>query len=305
MTEITIDYTDCDRLSAASDATTAASQLTTVPNYKYRLRTSSSSASYSAPQYALINNPSASVGQQSQCLVRFDVPHDLDSSVLLYYKISNFFQNHRRYVQSQDNDQLLGKHRTRSNLDGSQCDALYFVNNKVVYPCGLIANSQFNGACVLDTPIQRAYIRIDTFGLTLAPTSGGSPYNMTDNGISWPKEKNKYVATPDYSLDEITPPPNWALRYPNGYTNSSPPPDLASDEHFQVWMRPSGTPTFTKLYSRNDVDTLPAGTYDLIVNLSMLHTVRLAAHDTDNTAQTILCANGVARRASCSPLSPG
>ncbi|VDB90122.1 unnamed protein product [Peniophora sp. CBMAI 1063] len=252
VTEITIDYTDCDQLSAASDQTSAASQLTTVPNYKYRLRTGSSSASYSAPQYALINNPSGSVGQTSQCLLRFDIPYDLDASVFLYYQISNFLQNHRRYVQSRDNDQLLGKHRTRSNLDGSQCDALYQANNKVIYPCGLIANSQFN----------------DSYGLTLASASGGSAYTLTDKGISWPKESNKYVAQPNYNVDEITPPPNWALRYPNGYANASDIPNLAADEHFQVWMRNSGTPTFSKLYARNDDDTLRAGTYDLIINLN-------------------------------------
>ena len=147
MTEITIDYTDCDQLSAASSQASAASQLTTVPNYKYRLRTSSSSASYSPPQYALINNPSGSLGQTSQCLVRFDVPHDLDAPVFLYYQISNFLQNHRRYVQSRDNDQLLGKFRDHGDLDGSQCDALYQANGKLIYPCGLIANSLFNGMC--------------------------------------------------------------------------------------------------------------------------------------------------------------
>ena len=76
------------------------------------------------------------------------------------------------------------------------------------------------------------------------------------------------MATPGNPIEQLTPPPNWGLLYPNGYTNSTPPPDLSKDEHFQVWMRNSGTPTFTKLFSRNDVDTLPAGTYDLIVNLS-------------------------------------
>lgn len=117
-------------------------------------------------------------------------------------------------------------------------------------------------------PIRPAYLRIDTFGLTLNSTSGGSPYTLTDKGIAWPKEKDKYRAQPGNPINELTPPPNWALRYPNGYTNDTQPPNLAADEHFQVWMRPSGTSTFTKLWSRNNGDTLRAGTYDLIVSLS-------------------------------------
>ncbi|KZV72162.1 cell cycle control protein [Peniophora sp. CONT] len=252
VTEITINYTDCDQLSAASDNTTAISQLTTVPDYNYRLRTSSRSTSVPAPQYALVNNPSGPVGFTSQCLVRFDVPYDLEGPVFMYYQLSGFLQNHRRYVQNQDNDQLLGKYRSADDLNGSQCDALYTANGKVIYPCGLIANSIFN----------------DTFGLTLNSTSGGSPYTLTDKGIAWPKEKDKYRAQPGNPISDLTPPPNWALRYPQGYTNSTPPPNLAADEHFQVWMRPSGTSTFTKLWSRNDGDTLRAGTYDLIVSLN-------------------------------------
>jgi hypothetical protein len=64
------------------------------------------------------------------------------------------------------------------------------------------------------------------------------------------------------------PPPNWALRYPNGYTEENPPPDLKSDEHFQNWMRTAGLPTFTKLYGRNDSQTMQKGTYRIIIGLS-------------------------------------
>ena len=64
------------------------------------------------------------------------------------------------------------------------------------------------------------------------------------------------------------PPPNWAERFPDGYTNSTPPPDLRADEHFQNWMRTAGLPTFTKLWGRNDGAKLPKGRYQIAVNLS-------------------------------------
>ena len=86
---------------------------------------------------------------------------------------------------------------------------------------------------------------------------GGSPYEFSEKGIAWPGEAKKYAAVPGYfpNLASITPPPNWALRFPDGY-NDSNLPNLHEDEHFQNWMRTAGLPTFTKLYGRNDQDTL-------------------------------------------------
>lgn len=37
----------------------------------------------------------------------------------------------------------------------------------------------------------------------------------------------------------------------------------SQDEHFQVWMRIAGLPTFRKLYGRNTQDSLLAGIYEL------------------------------------------
>lgn len=110
---------------------------------------------------------------------------------------------------------------------------------------------------------------IDTFS---QPTSlnGNSTYGFTDKGIAWPGEVKKYTNTPGYKdLTEIVPPPNWALRYGTTY-NSSNIPQLASDEHFQNWMRTAGLPTFTKLYFRNDHDVLAKGRYSIQVSMSTL-----------------------------------
>ena len=146
VTEITIDYTNCDTLSSNSDASSAANALTDVPSYSYRLNAGHSSASFTRPKYAFINNGTSSEGVQGQCLVQFDVPYDLGPSVLLYYRLTNFYQNHRRYVQSYDSDQLLGKERSADDLDDSNCKPVAVTSNRtVIYPCGLIANSLFNG----------------------------------------------------------------------------------------------------------------------------------------------------------------
>jgi LEM3 (ligand-effect modulator 3) family / CDC50 family len=71
--------------------------------------------------------------------------------VYMYYSLTNFYQNHRRYVKSRDDNQLLGSHRTYSQLS-SDCEPFRGISNSsltgggVAYaPCGAIANSLFNG----------------------------------------------------------------------------------------------------------------------------------------------------------------
>ena len=112
---------------------------------------------------------------------------------------------------------------------------------------------------------------LDTFSnITLLnpPSGAASTFNFTENGIAWPGEAKKYTQTLAYNLSEIVPPPNWALRFPNGYTEDQPPPNFHVDERFQNWMRTAGLPTFTKLYGRNDQDELLQGRYQITIDIS-------------------------------------
>jgi len=111
----------------------------------------------------------------------------------------------------------------------------------------------------------------DTFSnLTLLnpPSGASSNYTFSEKGIAWPGEAKKYSSTVAYNLSEIIPPPNWAARFPNGYTADQPPPNFNVDEHFQNWMRTAGLPTFTKLYGRNDQDGLIQGRYEITIDMS-------------------------------------
>lgn len=60
----------------------------------------------------------------------------------MYYGLTNYYQNHRRYVKSRDDFQLLGK---LSQTPSSDCAPYDFYNGKPIAPCGAIANSLFNG----------------------------------------------------------------------------------------------------------------------------------------------------------------
>lgn len=179
-------------------------------------------------------------------MLQFQIPEDMGPPVLFYYQLTNFFQNHRRYVSSFDPAQLVAKDGYTS-VD-STCEPLKADSNGTpYYPCGLIANSVFN----------------DTFSrLVSVGTSGGDDYIMTEKGIAWSSDKSLYKKT-NLDPSTIVPPPNWAVRYPDGYSTNNPPPDISTDEHFMVWMRTAALPTFSKLYMRNDATTLVKGTYQL------------------------------------------
>lgn len=185
------------------------------------------------------------------CTLQFSIPNDIGPPVYLYYRLTNFYQNHRRYVKSLDTDQLKGNFLSNDTISGSACNPLKTDHNgKAYYPCGLIANSIFN----------------DTINSPVAVNSAGGQtsqqYRMTNDSIAWSSDAELYKKT-KYTNEQVSPPPNWAVRYPDGYTDENPIPDLSKYEEFQVWMRTAGLPTFSKLALRNDDETMTAGIYQM------------------------------------------
>ncbi len=144
---MTFDYTQCQSLDAVETLTDDAFHDLPADKYTYRMK--DSGLNPSKPQYALLNNTNndtiTDVSQELECILRFNVPTDLDPTVLIYYKLTNFYQNHRRYVKSLNSDQLKGDFVSTSDLDDSDCKPLGTRDGKAIYPCGLIANSLFNG----------------------------------------------------------------------------------------------------------------------------------------------------------------
>ncbi|KAK0616113.1 ligand-effect modulator 3 family [Bombardia bombarda] len=188
------------------------------------------------------------------CEVQFNIPEDLTPTISFYYHLENFYQNHRRYVGSFNAKQLLGDAVDGTTINTSTCDPVaHNAEGKIIYPCGVVANSIFN----------------DTFSspvlLNAANTSDQNPleYHMENNtGITWPGLQDLYGET-KYKLDEIAPPPNWYERYRYGYTDTNRPINPAKDPHFQNWMMLAASPNFYKLYQRNDNDVMSHGTYTI------------------------------------------
>ena len=104
------------------------------------------------------------------CNIDFNITESLNGRVYMYYGLSNFYQNHRRYVKSRDVNQLTGQ--TDSAL--SDCKPFATSEGKSIAPCGAIANSLFN----------------DTFELQLLSSSGAElKVPLVRTGIAWPSDK--------------------------------------------------------------------------------------------------------------------
>ncbi|KAI1615372.1 CDC50/LEM3 family [Exophiala viscosa] len=245
--ELVIDYTNCN--------SSATSEFTAIPDGKVSSSFKSSNSSVK-PQWRKTTNAttppySVEIPETVVCTLQFSIPNDIGPPVYLYYRLTNFYQNHRRYVKSLDTDQLKGTALSNSTIGGSPCNPLQLDHNgKAYYPCGLIANSIFN----------------DTINTPVAVNSAGGQtsqqYRMTNEGIAWSSDGELYKKTA-YTIDQVSPPPNWHVRYPDGYTEDHPIPDLSKYEEFQVWMRTAGLPTFSKLALRNDNETMTAGIYQM------------------------------------------
>jgi hypothetical protein len=140
VSEFTINYTQCE-FSAPNDS------FADMPSSQYSYHMSGDNTTpLNPPQWQFQRNEAETdVARQNRCTVQFTVPRTMDHSVFMYYKLTNYYQNHRRYVQSYDSDQFKGQAVSANTLDGGECDPLSSRGGLPIYPCGLIANSVFNG----------------------------------------------------------------------------------------------------------------------------------------------------------------
>ncbi|PVV00857.1 hypothetical protein BB560_004745, partial [Smittium megazygosporum] len=130
--EYSINYTRCAELG---------SEFTVVPSDLYEGSFPHKQKSDEAP-FMKYNRA------ENTCSLKFTIPINVDGPIFMYYRLTKFYQNHRKYVSSYDTAQLKGTARSASDLNNGNCDPLATrtINGitKPIYPCGLIANSVFN-----------------------------------------------------------------------------------------------------------------------------------------------------------------
>lgn len=141
------------------------------------------------------------VGVGSAITIDIPVTEYMASPVFVYYELTNFYQNHRRYVKSRDDDQLAAGDsvQTGSSAYSTNCDpwvySTYNSTNMQLYPCGLVARSVFN----------------DTFTMSLKPKDSTEVLSVnldqSSATISWEQdvEKKFHQANPSVSTSSNLP----------------------------------------------------------------------------------------------------
>jgi hypothetical protein len=177
---------------------------------------------------------------QAVCGVNFTIDKAIKGDIYLHYKLTKFYQNHRRYLFSRNYKQLRGEYVSyedlgdcapfRSKDDSEDPNALYL-------PSGVIARSFFN----------------DTYEWVEKEVA-----NFSEAGISWRSDRDKLYKrlSPEYTK---------GIRWLKNFTDF---PDGQRNEHFIVWMRTAILPTFLKTYARCINCEIPAGNYKIRINNS-------------------------------------
>lgn len=203
--------------------------------------------------------------KECECRLNFTLEHGFEGKVFMYYGLTNFYQNHRRYVKSRDDKQLLGELGTPAHdcnpfdyAEENDTSSDSTKKGKGIAPCGAIANSLFS-----DTLVLYSYVTNDTVP-------------MLKKGIAWPSDKQiKFRNPPGDNLtkafENFAKPPRW--KHPVYELDPSDPDNNGfQNEDLIVWMRTAALPNFRKLYrivnhtANGYAHGLPKGNYSLHVN---------------------------------------
>ncbi|KNC84219.1 hypothetical protein SARC_03551 [Sphaeroforma arctica JP610] len=177
----------------------------------------------------VLNNQTAAATNFCKCSVDIVVEEDMNDQVYMYYALDNYYQNHRRYVKSRDDNQLHGGSGVQST-----CDPLDTLSNGSAYaPCGYVANSFFNDTIYL----------LDSAGVNVS---------LVADNIAWTSDADTKFKNPA-SFDGTVRPPSW--------THNVTDFPATKNLDLIVWMRAAALPKFRKLYRKIADVTLPAGTY--------------------------------------------
>ncbi|KAJ4811381.1 LEM3 (ligand-effect modulator 3) family protein / CDC50 family protein [Rhynchospora pubera] len=176
--------------------------------------------SYKNDKVAYIKDSSVS----KNCTRRIRVDKYMKAPIFVYYELDNFYQNHRRYVKSRNDKQLLYGLKQK---DIGSCDPVQTTNGLPILPCGLIAWSLFN----------------DSFNFARRT----EPLKLNRKNISWQSDREHKFGKDVYPF-------NFQNGSLIGGGSLDPKVPLSEQEDLIVWMRTAALPKFRKLYGVIEVD---------------------------------------------------
>ncbi|KAL5731720.1 putative ALA-interacting subunit 2 [Ranunculus cassubicifolius] len=162
------------------------------------------------------------------CTRLLKVHKHMQAPIYIYYQLDNYYQNHRRYVKSRSDRQLL--YGSKKNDTGT-CSPQDSNNGLPIVPCGLIAWSLFN----------------DTYSFVRQRVE----VKVNRRNIAWKSDR-------DAKFGKHVFPSNFQNSSLIGGKSLDPNVPLSDQEDLIVWMRPAALPSFRKLYGRIEED-LEAG----------------------------------------------
>ncbi|PPD74905.1 hypothetical protein GOBAR_DD28163 [Gossypium barbadense] len=196
------------------------------------------------------------------CSLSFKVPKYMKAPIYIYYQLDNYYQNHRRYVKSRSDKQLLHG----QNQHGiSSCQPVEVNNDRPIIPCGLIAWSLFN----------------DTFTFI----RNRAELKVNRKNIAWKSDR-------EHKFGKNVYPFNFQNGTLIGGGKLNPRIPLSDQEDLIVWMRTSALPSFRKLYGRieKDLDVDDVVVVHLMNNYNTysfggIKKTRVIYHGTEQTIQ--------------------
>jgi len=216
--EVIIDYTDCNKLGTQTKC------------------------SDEIQKYGTDGNPQS-------CICELEIPKEdigdvnWEGEVFLYYGLTNFYQNHRRYVKSRSDKQLYGDLKS---VPSDDCGPFLKDSNGSTYaPCGAIANSLFNDTIILQ------YKNGDKW----------DDIALNKRGIAWASDKQYKFRNPgensgEQSVAELkkafegtVKPMDWQKNIWE-LDKEDPENNGFLNEDLIVWMRTAALPNFRKLYRK-------------------------------------------------------
>ena len=172
----------------------------------------------------------------SECTLSFHVSKKIKGKIFLKYKLTKFYQNHRRFGYSRVNSQLMGEYVDFQGM--KQCDPYRSENDdsdpsKWILPCGVFANSVFNDSFT--------WLADESF--------------FSSDDITLPVERDHVFKklSSDYTTG-------------NKWLEDNPIFNGQQNQHFIIWMRTSPVPTFSKVYAKCKDCTLEAGDYEIKID---------------------------------------
>ncbi|DBA03092.1 TPA: hypothetical protein N0F65_003339 [Lagenidium giganteum] len=219
------------------------------------------------------------------CFVSITLREAIHGVAHVYYEVSGFLQNHRRFVSSINKIQFTDE--WRPDMPTTACAPMEYTTSELcqvgtcdpasnktrkLFPCGIVANTMFNDI-----------IWLHNGTLPSGATLGRE--NLMAKGVARKYPAHNFVnptwnlTTDDYlpvwnnpNMSRLIPPPNGDARpyVTDDYTNSTAwvfdpdDPDRGvgtglENEHWRVWVEIAAHEPFRKAYGRIEGD-LPAGT---------------------------------------------